>query len=152
MTMLSINHGAKGIIMWTFPTTPDLLNVTSAFAEVLTNQCADLILGAELSSNLTIDGAPSVDVSTWTNRDRMLLAIVNPSYDAAQGPLQLNLLAAFKPTSLVSLWGNRQWDAVPDRSGRVRSLKRPRLPGLSVDILMLTSDGTTVAATTEQIS
>ncbi|KAJ5945797.1 hypothetical protein N7454_002636 [Penicillium verhagenii] len=35
MTMLSLNHNAKGIVMWDWPTTVELANVTSALSRVL---------------------------------------------------------------------------------------------------------------------
>ena len=140
MTMLSINHGAKGIIMWTFPTTPDLVNVTSALAALLADKCADLLLGAHLSSGLAVDGAPAADVSFWENGKEMLLSIVNPSYEDAGGLVELQLPKYVTAQSFTSLWGDNQWKAVDDSAGRIRSLQRTGLPGLSVDVLLLSSD------------
>ena len=137
MTMLSINHGAKGIIMWTFPTTPELVNVTSALAEMLTDKCADLLLGADFSSGLAIDGAPAADVSLWGNGHRMLLSIVNPSYEDAVGLLEFQLPINVTAYSFTSLWGENQWEAVDDGTGAIRSLQKTGLSRLSVDVLLL---------------
>ena len=137
MTMLSINHGAKGIIMWTFPTTPELVNVTSALAEVLTVKCADLLLGANLSPGLAVEGAPAADVSLWENGHRMLLSIVNPSYEDAMGLVEFQLPVNVTAYSFTSLWGENQWKAVGDGAGYIRSLQKTGLPGLSVDVLLL---------------
>ena len=141
MTMLSINHGAKGIIMWTFPTTPELVNVTSALAELLTNKCADLLLGADLSSGLAVDGAPAADVSVWENGQRMLLSIVNPSYEDAVGLVEFQLPINVTAHSITSLWGENQWKAVDDGAGYIRSLQKTGLSGLSVHVLLLSLRG-----------
>lgn len=141
MTMLSINHGATGIIMWTFPTTPDLLNVTSALAALLADKCADLLLGARLSSGLTINGAPEADVAFWENENEMLLSIVNPSYEDLEGLVEFQLPVDVTPQSFTSLWGDNEWNAVDDGAGHTRSLQKTRLLGLSVDVLLLSLNG-----------
>lgn len=137
MTMLSVNHGAKGIIMWTFPTTPELVNVTSALADLLTNKCADLLLGADLSSGLAVDGAPAADVSLWQNGQNVLLSIINPSYDDVVGLVELQLPINVTAYSFNSLWGENQWEVVNDGTGAIRSLQKIGLSGLSVDVLLL---------------
>ena len=137
MTMLSINHGAKGIIMWTFPTTSELVSVTSALAELLTNKCADLLLGTDLSSGLAVEGAPAADVSFWKDEQRMLLSIVNPSYEDVVGLVKFQLPINVMAYSLTSLWGENRWEAVDDGTGAIRSLQKTGLSGLSVDVLLL---------------
>ena len=137
VTMLSINHGAKGIIMWTFPTTPELVNVTSALARLLTNLCANLLLGAEISSNLAVDGAPAADVSIWEDGHRMLLSIVSPSYEDALGLVKFHLPIHIKAHSFTSLWGENEWEVVDDGAGCIRALQKIGLSGLSVDLLLL---------------
>ena len=137
MTMLSVNHGAKGIIMWTFPTTPELVTVTSALAELLTDKCADLLLGADITSGLVLDGAPAADVSLWQDGQDVLLSIINPSYDDAVGLVELQLPINVMAYSFTSLWGENQWEAVNDGTGAIRSLQKIGLSGLSVDVLLL---------------
>ena len=135
--MLSINYGAKGIIMWTFPTTPELVNVTSALAELLTNKSVDLLLGADISSDLAVDGAPAADVSFWEDGQWMLLSIVNPSYEDAVGLVELKLPVNVTAYSFTSLWGENQWEAVDDGTGAIGSLQKTGLSRLSVDVLLL---------------
>ena len=36
MTLLAVNHGAMGIVMWNYPTSADLADLTSRLAAVLT--------------------------------------------------------------------------------------------------------------------
>lgn len=137
MTMLSINHGAKGIIMWTFPTTPELVTVTSALAALLAHKCAYLLLGADLASGLAVDGAPAADVSFWKNRNEMLLSIVNPSYEDVDGLVEFQLPINITASSFTTLWGDNQWKAVDDGEGRIRSLQKIGLPALDADVILL---------------
>lgn len=93
MTMLSINHAAKGIIMWTFPTTPDLTDVTSRLAKVLTGLCAAYFLGAEMVMGLAVAGAIAIDASAWWVGDSILVSIVNSDYEDTIGSVTINLPA-----------------------------------------------------------
>ena len=103
MTMLSVNHGAKGIIMWTFPTTPELTAVTSRLAKLLTGgTCAKSLLGAELSG-LIVSGANQVDASMWRVQNSLLLGIVNPAHQCATGPIDVSLPTGTIATSITSV-------------------------------------------------
>ncbi|KAK3169701.1 hypothetical protein OEA41_009085 [Lepraria neglecta] len=139
MNMLSINHGAKGIIMWTFPTTPELTNWTNELAQRLTDPLASFILGAEMVSGLTVIGAPIVDASAWIHGDWMLLSIVNPSHEDTVGPVVLELPAGFMTSGFtIPAWGPvRGWRPPTDKSGGFKQLVRMGLPGLNVDIFFL---------------
>jgi hypothetical protein len=35
MNMISVNHGAKGIVMWDYPSEPGIYEVTAALSKVL---------------------------------------------------------------------------------------------------------------------
>ena len=139
MNILSINHGAKGIIMWIFPTTPELTNWTNELAQRLTDPLASFILGAEMVSGLTITGAPTVDASAWIHGDWMLLSIVNPSHEDIVGPVVLELPAGFMTSGFtIPAWGPvRGWRPPTDKSGGFKQLVRMGLPGLNVDIFFM---------------
>ena len=136
MTMLSINHGAKGIIMWTFPTTPALTDVTSRLAKVLTGTCASYLLGAELLGGLSIEGTDTVDASVWSLGDSMLVSIVNSAYGDATGLVTLDLPNGFIATTIENvLWGDGAWRL--KTGGSATQIQRSGLQGLSTDILLL---------------
>ena len=136
MTMLSINHGAKGIIMWTFPTTPDLTDVTSRLAKVLTGACAKYLLGAELIGGLSVSGAELVDASVWRVGDSMLVSIVNSAYEDTTSIIILHLPARTVATSITSfLWGNGEWHLT--NLDAATQLQRSGLRSLSTDMLIL---------------
>lgn len=134
MTMLSINHGAKGIVMWIFPTTDELVDVTSRLAKVLTEECAKFILGAPLLKDIKVTGGDSIDVSAWLVDDTLLVSIVNPAYEALNGILSIDLPGGTKAQDdLDSLWGDGTWQASPGSS----MISKQGMLGLEVDILTL---------------
>lgn len=136
MTMLSVNHGAKGIIMWTFPTTPDLTDVTSRLAKVLTGTCAKYLLGAELVGGLSVSGAELVDASVWRVGDSMLVSIVNSAYEDTTSNIILDLPAGIVATSITSFpWGDGEWHLT--NLDAATQLQRSGLRGLSTDMLIL---------------
>ena len=143
MTMLSVNHGAKGIIMWDFPTTPELTAVTSRLAKVLTGEtCAKYLLGAELVGGLRVSGANLVDASMWRVQNSLLVSIVNPAHQCATGRIDVSLPAGTIATSITSvLWGDGKWRLI--RAGSTTRVQRIDLGtgcglgALSADILLL---------------
>lgn len=143
MTMLSVNHGAKGIIMWAFPTTPDLTAVTSRLAKVLTGgTCAKYLLGADLVGGLHVSGANLVDASMWRVQNSLLVSIVNPAHQCVVGPVDVSLPAGTIATSITSvLWGDGKWRLIragsTTRVQRIDSGAGCSLGPLSADILLL---------------
>ena len=136
MTMLSINHGAKGIIMWIFPTTASLTDVTSKLARVLTGICANYILGADTITAPAVDGANPIDISAWKTGDSILVSIVNSAHEDSTGPISVGLPGGLRATSVVQVvWGDGGW-RLTSRSEGTR-LERLGVQGLSTDILIL---------------
>lgn len=111
MNMLSINHAAKGVNMWDFPTSADVLAVTNRLATVLTtNTVANFLLGTPLYQKLGITGATRVDVAAWVGPSSMLLSVVNLNYGNLEGKITVNLPKGAKVTSVTSnIWGDVQW-------------------------------------------
>lgn len=136
MNMLSINHGAKGIIMWTFPSAGGLDATTSALAKVLTGLCAGYILGADMTRGLSISGADRIDASAWILGDSMLISIVNPTHGSTTAPVTLHLPLGINAQALQgSLWGDGGWQLISSAQLRIPSLK-----SVETDILILALD------------
>lgn len=111
MIMLSINHAAKGIVMWDFPTSASILNVTNRLVGILTTaEISDLFLGTPLTQTLTVSGALRVDAAAWVGESKMLLSIVNLNYGNLEGNVTINL-----PSGVIAklvpqkLWGETDW-------------------------------------------
>ncbi|GAB7354129.1 hypothetical protein MBLNU459_g4692t1 [Dothideomycetes sp. NU459] len=133
MTMLSINHAAKGIVMWDFPTKPDILHVTDDLAAVLTTaHLAHFFLGAPLTQTLHVAGATRVDAAAWTHRGTLLLSIVNLNYGDLKGNVTVTLPAGVKAKAVSqTLWGDADWVVADSKVSTAGML------GLGVSLLIL---------------
>lgn len=133
MNMLSINHAAKGVNMWDFPTSSDVLAVTNRLATVLTTDTiANFLLGAPLLRKLDVVGATRVDVAAWVGTSSMLLSVVNLNYGNLEGKITVTLPEGVKVTSVTSsLWGDVQW------SFNGSQLETDGLLGLEVSLVVL---------------
>ena len=133
MDMLSVNHAAKGIVMWDFPTMPDILNVTDRLAAVLTSgEVAGFLLGAPLVQGLTVTGAARVDAAAWIGETQLLLSIVNLNYGNINSTVQVELPSGVELESVSSkLWGEVEWTV----DGAV--VQTGGLLGLEVSLLLL---------------
>lgn len=137
MTALAVNHGAKGIVMWDFPTTAEILNVTNHLATLLTaGATADFLLGAPRVQDLAVAGADRVDAAAWVSAStgQALLSIVNLNYGDIGEAIEV---AAPNGTSFVSvtdtLWGDLDWEV---EDGQALSSSTGML-GLQVSVLLV---------------
>jgi hypothetical protein len=133
MNMLSINHAAKGINMWDFPTSLDILAITSRLANVLTtNKIADCLLGAPLIQKLDVSGTTRIDVAAWLGESSPLLSVVNLNYKSIRSKITVTLPAGVRVTNVTSsLWGTIKW------SVNGHQLEADGLLGLEVSLIVL---------------
>ncbi|KAF7518260.1 hypothetical protein G7054_g13524 [Neopestalotiopsis clavispora] len=137
MTVLAVNHGAKGIVMWDYPTTAEILNVTNHLATVLTSDAiADFLLGTPRVQALPVVGADRVDAAAWINDStgQALVSIVNLNYGDVGQSIEI---AAPNGTSFSSvgdtLWGDLAWEV---EDGQALSSSSGML-GLQVSVLLV---------------
>lgn len=133
MTMLSINHAAKGILMWDFPTSADILHVTDALAAVLTSKSVSHFLtSATMVQKLTVNGGNRVDAAAWIDGNQMLVSIVNLNDHLLNGIIAIHL-PTHRPVKSVksTLWGEAEWKV----DGK--ELWTQGLPGLAVSLLVV---------------
>ncbi|KAF6836359.1 hypothetical protein CMUS01_05436 [Colletotrichum musicola] len=114
MTVLSVNHGAKGIVMWNYPATDELEDVTRNLAGVFSDDAAvGLLLGAERTQELSVEGAKRVDAAVWVGEEtgRALVSVVNLNYEDIQGEIKVALPEGVEIGSVVEvLWGEVAWE------------------------------------------
>lgn len=116
MTLLAVNHGAKGIVMWNFPAPAELTEFTADMAALFTGrEAAAFLIGTPRTGDLAAvaagSGAYWVDAAVWVDREsgRALVSVVNMNYDAV-GPVTVSLPAGITPVAVESpLWGNSTW-------------------------------------------
>ncbi|KAL0781925.1 hypothetical protein CaCOL14_003260 [Colletotrichum acutatum] len=113
MTVLSVNHGAKGIVMWNYPATPELEGLTSKLAGVFTNEAAvGFLLGTERTQDLAVEGAKRVDAAVWVDeaKEQVLVSVVSLSYDEISGEIRVVLPDGVEVGEVVEvLWGDVAW-------------------------------------------
>ncbi|KAE9961843.1 hypothetical protein BLS_001260 [Venturia inaequalis] len=140
MAMLFVNHGAKGVVAWNFPTTEELKIVTAGLAKVLS--AADVtgfLLGARpvglLGEGMAGGGKVSedLDVATWKVGGKMLASIVYVGLEGYVGGVGVKLPAKVK-SGIRQVWpveGSTGW-VVKDGS-----LVKSGLGAMEVSILVL---------------
>ena len=137
MTLLSINHGAKGVVMWTWPTSPALEDVTGRFAKVATGVGAGFWLGAN-SKALVVNGVPnqSVNAAAWIVGGNMLVSIVNVA-GALSGRIVVSLPNGVRARAVrQSVWGGSGWAV----SG-VNKLVKTGMGAVESDVLIINLAG-----------
>ncbi|KAF2840134.1 hypothetical protein M501DRAFT_1015211 [Patellaria atrata CBS 101060] len=81
MILTMINHDARGIVMWNFPTTDGIRDVTSELAKVITREeITALLLGnSTLRLELKVAGMEEsggrVDVAGWMGGNRIMVSV-----------------------------------------------------------------------------
>ncbi|OJD28778.1 glycoside hydrolase subgroup catalytic core [Diplodia corticola] len=132
MAALSVNHGAKGIVGWAWPTQPHLADVTSGLARVLAaGDVAECLLGAKTTA-LGVEGRDRVDAAAWVlpGADKMLVSIVSLEYVETSENVTVKLPALASGVKSVE-WGPGEWTV----SGS--TLWKKGMTGLEVDLLVL---------------
>ncbi|EKG10780.1 Glycoside hydrolase subgroup catalytic core [Macrophomina phaseolina MS6] len=133
MNLLSVNHGAKGLVMWNFPVTQDILRATNELAAVLTaEEVGAYLIGAPLTSGLVVSGAERVDAAAWVADGGVLVSVVNLNYGSVAGNITVRLPEGVDVRAVgQSLWGEAEWSV----SGSAISIGG--LAGLEVSLVEL---------------
>lgn len=130
MNMLFINHGAKGIAMWDYPTEPGIANITSALSKVLTSSTITSFLVGSFATALEVTGVGRVDGASWTVGNNMLVSIVSKNYvESPAANISFALPGIANGTGKV-FWG-KGWTV------KGNQLVTTRLGALEVDIFIV---------------
>jgi len=103
MSMMFINHGARGIVAWNYPTSPELTEVTSNLAKALSSkEVSDFLLSGPmerlaLSSNF--------DAAAWRIGNQILFSIVHLADTRYKRDLKIAL--GVNVVAMKSLWPPR---------------------------------------------
>ncbi|KAF2261416.1 hypothetical protein CC78DRAFT_521863 [Lojkania enalia] len=90
MGILRMNHGAKGIVAWIYPTSRDIEDVTSSLAQIVTSEkVTKFTLGAELMRPSVVGGDGLVDVSAWLLNEEALVSVVHMAYEATRNNTEI---------------------------------------------------------------
>ena len=130
MNMLFINHGAKGIAMWDYPTEPDIANITGALSKVLTSSDVSSFLLGSFVQPLEVQGMSRVDAAAWPLGNKMLVSVINKNYiDSPAANVSISLPGMATEAGSV-MWGEG-WTVAGNM------LSKTGLSSLEVDIFMV---------------
>jgi hypothetical protein len=102
MALLFVNHNAKGIVAWNFPTTKDLTEVTGALARTLSeSEVTCLLLGSKMRK-LDASGSDELDVAGWRVAGKMLVSLVYMGKE--QTPAEILVRLPQKVKSIRQAW------------------------------------------------
>lgn len=133
MTMLSVNHNAKGIVMWDYPTSAELARVTSELSAVLASEeVARFVLGAPTVA-LRAVGHEKMDVAGWRVGGRMLVSILSLQTPAWDSEVAIALPRGARSVRKV-LWGSGEWQLLGGQ------LVKKGGRGLETDLVIVESE------------
>ena len=136
MALLAVNHGAKGLVAWDFPTTAELSVVTQKLAGIMTSAMIAKFLLQTPLMKLTVAGGRRVDATIWVDKHKKqaLLSVINLNYSDMKGVVEVSLPNGLKIKSVSqTLWGDVVWEI---DSPKMVSTSRGLL-GLQVSLVVL---------------
>ncbi|KAF7197503.1 Arginase [Pseudocercospora fuligena] len=135
MNAIAINHGAKGSVMWDFPTTEEILEVTNRFARILTSEeFAGFVLGEQRYGGLEVKGAERIDASAWVAKEKVFVIVINLNYgdQVAAGNISIELPEGVHGTEIEkTLWGDVEWSVDGN------TISTPSLKGLETSMFSI---------------
>jgi hypothetical protein len=108
MSISALNHGAKGVTNWIYPTTDELATAHGQLAKVVTFQpVLGYLVGAK-QVKVAVNGVPSLDVAYSIVGNKALISVASLSSSISPGTVQLSL--PFKVAKIESQpWGSLKW-------------------------------------------
>lgn len=109
MNQLALNHGAKSIMLWSFPTLDDLATANSKQSKVLTKSPVLGFITGGQPTPISVAGFQLLDVSYWVVGEQAMVSVVNLDYADTSSAVEITL--PFTASSIVSSpWGDVSWE------------------------------------------
>lgn len=135
MMVLAINHNAKGITYWEYPSTATVNVGSGTLGNVLkTEPALGFLFGANAIKKLPVEGEPLVDASAWIVGSKMLVGVASEEYVDFDSLITITLPQAAAGVDQV-LYGNSTWTVSGNK------LLKSGLKGLETGILVLNLSG-----------
>ncbi|RDL34400.1 Uncharacterized protein BP5553_07528 [Venustampulla echinocandica] len=135
MMMLSVNHGAKGISYWEYPSTNEVNVGSGALGKVFQEELAiGFLLGADPIKGLNVEGGGQemADASAWVVGERVLVGVANGKHEDSETTVSVSMPRDMNVSSVKVLYGEMGW-RVDDGKLVKRGMRR-----LEVSVLVLT--------------
>ncbi|KAH8799477.1 hypothetical protein F5884DRAFT_812326 [Xylogone sp. PMI_703] len=131
MLILSINHNAKGLSSWWYPSSEPIQQIMGTIGKLMqTETILNFVFGTNPVTKLPVKNGPLLDVSAWTIGSQMMVGIVNGEYVASTKKVTITLPTAVKSIEQVA-YGSSDWTVVDG------TLQKKGLSGLEADILIV---------------
>ncbi|CAL8582845.1 hypothetical protein XPA_008488 [Xanthoria parietina] len=145
MILLSLNHGAKGVVMWLYPTAGEIVGVASEFSKVMwAGKGLVAFLSVVQAEAVPVSGAENVDAAMWRVGNRMMVTAINAGENKVEGKIRLDFEKGFKIKGLSHvLWGSGQWKIEDGRA-----LIRTNIDGVESCVLVVDVEGEDKGVTT----
>ena len=99
--MLSINHNAKGLTYWIYPSTDEVNIESGKFGKVFqTLPGLGFVFGTNSVKDLVVDGL-EVDASAWILDGKMMVGIASSSYESSDETFIIELPAIVDSVDVV---------------------------------------------------
>jgi len=104
--MLSVNHNAKGLTYWIYPSTEEVNFESGKFGNVFqTLPGRDYVFGTNAIKNLVFEG-PELDASAWILNGKMMVGVAGSSYDDYDVTINITLPLAVNSVDKVLYGGD----------------------------------------------
>lgn len=131
MIVLSINHRAKGIMSWLFPSSVALNDAHGSFAKAVTAREVTRYLLSGQPTRINVMSQPLLDVAYWKMGSHALVAMANLNYNRTSDSVTIDLPFSAKTVS-GQPWGSLSWSLSANNN-----LSTYGLDGLATSILLL---------------
>lgn len=131
MMMLAVNHNAKGISYWIYPSTDEVNVGSGQLGKVFqTGPGIHFLFGANAIKGLPTAGETLVDASAWIVGKKMMVGVASGQYVDSSTVISVTLPASASSIDQV-LYGASDWTV----SGNI--LSKDGLKGLEVGVIVL---------------
>ncbi|KAG0647546.1 hypothetical protein D0Z07_6822 [Hyphodiscus hymeniophilus] len=131
MMMLAVNHNAKGISYWIYPSTAEVNVESGELGKVFqTEPGLGFLFGTNAIKGLQVAGEPLVDASAWIVGEKMMVGIASEEYVDFSSTVSITLPVAASAIN-ETLFGDSSWTVSGNK------LSKAGLKALEVDILVL---------------
>ena len=137
MNTLAINHGAKGIVSWTYPTQDDLASAHAEQALVFSHAPVLNFLTGAQPQWLATNGTALVDAAAWQVGSQALVSVTTADYNDIH--VDVHVALPFAASAVASTpWGNVTWSLVGGGiNGSASVLRTSSLAGLASSLVVL---------------
>ncbi|KAF2186565.1 hypothetical protein K469DRAFT_663520 [Zopfia rhizophila CBS 207.26] len=114
MGALRINHGAKGIVAWSYPTSTEIEEETGKLAKLFEREeIVRTVLGSPRQALQVLGGDGLVDAAGWLSGVEMLVCVVWLGYERLGEKVEivLPLSKSMRVRSVGTYWGPEGWKA-----------------------------------------